>query len=109
MARLMDLLRRQGLAVLLTSAVLWLFLTATVPALRARTHMRRERVLAEEQLQRARWDAERAERLHEAASSDPLVQERLADSLRLSPDVPGPRVLLASPQPAASGADPGTR
>jgi len=97
MRRVTGLLRRHGLTLVLTGAMVALYLGETVPALKERASLRARRAAAEAQLMRQR------QQLHEGllwlrvAEDDPFVQERFQDAHTWSPDIPGPRIRMERP------------
>jgi len=117
MRRVTGLLRRHGLTLVLTGALVALYFGETVPALKQRATLRARRAGAEAQLMQQR------QQLHEGllwlrgAEDDPFVRERFQDAHTWSPDLPGPRIRMEEPlgpeaaegAPAASGdaPDPG--
>jgi len=92
------MLRRQGMALLLTLAAVYVFVTSTLPAIREREVMRGLRVAEQTELERLRRQVQVLEQLMDALERDPLVHERLMAAQRLSPDVTGP-VEVAPPAP----------
>ena len=103
MHRLTRILRRHGLTLLLTTAMVALFIRETMPAVHERNAMRAERTSAEAEL----IDRKRA--LNEGllwlrgAAEDPFVQERFRDAYTWSPDLQGPRVIVSLPEPIRMG------
>ena len=98
MHRLAGILRRHGLTLLLTTAMVALYLRETMPAVHERNAMRASRSSAESEL------VDRKRALHEGllwlrgAAEDPFVQERFRDAYTRSPDLQGPRVVVTLPE-----------
>ncbi len=103
MHRFAGLLRRHGLTLLLTSAMVALYMGQTIPALKERAALRDRRVAAEIEL------ADKKRQLAEGllwlrgAAEDPFVRERFRDAYTRSPDVTGPRVVVALPESGEAG------
>ena len=93
-------LRIDGLTLVLTLGIVYVFASATLPALLERRALARRRVETSAEILRLQGEARTLADWNEAAATDPLVRERLAESKRLSPDAPGFRVL---PDPEATG------
>jgi hypothetical protein len=102
MPRFSGLLRRHGLTLLLTAALVVLFIRETMPAVHERRAMRTRREAAEADL------LERKRALYEGllwlrgAAEDPMVQERFRDAYTWSPDLQGPRVIVTLPEGAGT-------
>jgi hypothetical protein len=103
MERRPGILRRYGLALLLVGVMGYMLVTTTLPAAAERDRMRELRAAQERTHQdRQREVAERQAWLH-GMQHDPLLQRRMEEQQRLSPDVEGPVLvppgeLLLKPQ-----------
>jgi hypothetical protein len=97
MHRLTALIRRHGFTLVLTGGMVGLFVGELMPAVRERGYLRLRRQAAEHALARQQLDLRRGLLWLQGATDDPYVRERFQDAFRQSPDVLGPRVLLASP------------
>lgn len=95
MRRLVDMLSRHGLAVLLAGAAVCLYIGATLPALEARADIRARRRAAEADVDVQRQAVRQAELWLQGSHEDPMLIERMRDSLELSPELVGPRVTTA--------------
>ena len=97
MHRFAGILRRHGLTLLLTTAMVVLYLRQTMPAVHERNALRSQRISSEAEL------GERKRALNEGllwlrgAAEDPFVRERFRDAYTWSPDLQGPRVIVALP------------
>jgi hypothetical protein len=91
------LLKRHGLTLLLTAALVAVYVLQTVPALQERAQLRAARAEAEAELQRQRDALQQGSLWLRGASTDPFVRERFLDAYRRSPEVPGPYVQIAPP------------
>ena len=97
-------LKRDGLTLLMSLGMVYLFVTATLPALldRHELHERREATEAENQALEGR--VRTLQDWNDAAQKDPLVRERLLETWRLGPDAPGYRVVDEKPALPGAGA-----
>jgi hypothetical protein len=84
--------KRDGLTLLLTLGMVYVFATATLPALLDRHELRERRQAVDADVLEAQARVDRLRDWHEAGQKDPLVQERMREAWRLSPDAPGYRV-----------------
>jgi len=103
MERPTGLLRREGLTLLLMLGLVYVFATATLPALLDRNELRRRRAVTEAEANALAPKVRHLEEWNEAAASDPLTRQRLLESWKLSPDAPGYRV-LPDPDGGTAGA-----
>ena len=92
-------LRRDWLTLLLALLFVYLFATATLPALLERHELRARRDQTEAEIRKLQGDVRLLQDWNQGAATDPLLQERLLDGQRLSPEASGYRVL---PDPGAS-------
>jgi len=102
------LLKRHGLTLLLTAALVAVYIFQTVPALQERAQLRAARAEAEARLVRQRAALQQGSLWLRGADDDPFVRERFLDAYRRSPEVPGPYVQFAPPaaaEEAAAGAE----
>jgi len=94
MARFAGILHRHGLTLLLTGAMVALYLRETMPAVHELNATRVRRASTEVQL------LEQKQVLYEGmlwlrgAVEDPFVRERFRDAYTWSPDLKGPRVIV---------------
>ncbi len=91
MDRFALVVRRYGLALLLTAALVGLFFGSTLPALAEWRQRVGERAAVEESVERQREDVRRRELWLRGAEQDPMIRERLLDARERSPDLTGPR------------------
>jgi hypothetical protein len=92
-------LRREWLTLLLGLLIVYVFASATLPALLERHELRARREQTEAEIQKLQGDVRVLQDWNQGAATDPLLQERLLDGQRLSPEAEGYRVL---PDPSAS-------
>lgn len=109
MRTLVGILQRHGLTLLLTAALVYLFVHSTLPALAERDRLRRARAAAELDTGALR-DAvrERELWLEAVRDRDPFVTERIVGAQERSPELDGPRYVRRSPDepvPAEAGTD----
>ncbi|HTE04591.1 MAG TPA: hypothetical protein VK824_00230 [Planctomycetota bacterium] len=102
MERPTGLLKREGLTLLLMLGLVYVFATATLPALLERHELARRREATQAEVDELVPKVQRLAEWNEAAANDPLTRQRLLESWKLSPDAPGYRVL-----PDPGGAAPG--
>ena len=102
MDRPTGLLKREGLTLLLMLGLVYLFATATLPALLERHELARRREATEAEVNALVPKVQNLVDWNAAAASDPLTRERLLESRKLSPDATGYRVL-----PDPDGSAPG--
>jgi hypothetical protein len=98
-------LRHHGLTLALTLGIVYVFLTGTLPALTDHQDVRRRRAEVDARIERLAPHVLDLEEWNRAAQRDPLVRERLAERMRLTPDAPGYRV-LPDPEPPVEGMPP---
>jgi len=84
--------RRDGLTLLLGLGMVYVFATATLPALLDRHELRERRQAVDAEVVEMESRVGRLRDWNDAGQHDPLVQERLRENWRLSPDAPGYRV-----------------
>ncbi len=104
MHQLAEILRRHGLTLLLTSAMVVLYLRETMPAVHEHNALRARRVQAEAELALRKQALSEALLWLRGATEDPFVQARFRDAFNHSPDLNGPRVMTAVPSPVSAGA-----
>ncbi len=92
--------RRDGLTLLFSLGMVYLFVTATLPALLDRHRLADRRELVEQELTGLRDRVATLADWNDAAATDPLVRERLLETWRLAPDAPGYRVVDEKPAPS---------
>ena len=97
---------RDGLTLLLVLGMVYVFATATLPALLDRHELRERREAVDADVLEAQARVARLRDWHDAGTKDPLVQERLRETWRLSPDAPGYRV---EEDPPETPGDPGPK
>ncbi len=102
MERPTGLLRREGLTLLLMLGLVYLFATATLPALLDRNELRRRRAVTAAEVNALAPKVQHLVEWNEAADADPLTRQRLLESWKLSPDAPGYRE-LPDPDSAEAG------
>jgi hypothetical protein len=88
------ILRRHGLTLLLTAALVAVFVASTLPALRERRRLAAERARAEQELGWEQQAIEQRELWIRGAAEDPMVQERLRAARERSPGLTGPHVIV---------------
>jgi hypothetical protein len=93
MDRWVGLVRRYGLAVLLTAGMTWIFFSATLPALKKHADVRGVKAIEKQRLEALERDVRYHEDWLEGLATDPLLRKRLMDTRILSPDVTGPHVV----------------
>jgi hypothetical protein len=93
MDRWVGLVRRYGLAVLLTAGMAWIFFSATLPALKKHVDVHAVKALEEQRRQALQREVRYQEDWLEGLATDPLLRKRLMDTRILSPDVTGPHVV----------------
>jgi hypothetical protein len=103
MERPTGLLRKEGVTLLLMLGLVFVFATATLPALMERHEVRRRRAATAAEVNQLTPKVEHLAAWNEAAESDPLTRQRLLESWKLSPEAPGYRV-LPDPDSGAPGA-----
>jgi hypothetical protein len=108
MRRITGLLRRHGLTLVLTGALVSLYFNDTVPALRERAQLRARRAGAEAQLTHQRQQLDEGLLWLRGSEDDPFVRERFQDAHTWSPDIPGPRVRFDTPDEQAAGGNGGS-
>ena len=90
------ILQRHGLSLLFTAALVYVFVTATVPALRERRELRQRRARTEIQLSEYGRAVEQRELWIRGVQEDPYLKERLLDVHERSPALPGARTIRTS-------------
>ena len=93
--------RGDWLTLLLALLFVYVFASATLPALLERHELHGRREQTETEIRKLQGDVRLLQDWNEGAATDPLLQERLLDGQRLSPEASGYRVL---PDPNASAA-----
>ena len=93
-------LRREWLTLLLGLLLVYVFASATLPALLERHELGERRAATEAEIRKLQGDVRLLQDWNEGAATDPLLQERLLDGQRLSPEASGYRVLPDSGTPA---------
>lgn len=93
-------LRRDWLTLLLALLFVYLFASATLPALLERHELRGRRDQTEAEILKLQGDVRMLQDWNQGAATDPLLQERLLDGQRLSPEASGYRVLPDPNAPA---------
>jgi hypothetical protein len=92
-------LRREGLTLLITLGVVYLFVSGTLPAILERQELTRQREAAARDLRAAEEQARRLRDWNDGARHDPMLYERLAEQWRLDPESPGYRVIPGEAPP----------
>jgi len=92
MTRPVDLLRKHGLALLLTAVAAWVLIDETLPAMAEGRAARSERRAAEERVEQARDEVHRSELWLRGVDEDAYLRERLVDDIERSPELTGPSV-----------------
>ena len=102
------LLKRHGFTLLLTAALVAVYVTQTAPALREHARIKGVRAEAELQLREQRRALGQGLLWLRGAETDPFLRERFEDAWRRSPDVPGPHVVVEplTPEDGVEGAEP---
>jgi hypothetical protein len=93
MERPTGLLKREGLTLLLMLGLVYVFATATLPALLDRRELQRRSAETQSAVDELVPKVRRLQDWNAAAANDPLTRQRLLESWKLSPDAPGYRVL----------------
>ena len=93
-------LRRDWLTLLLALLFVYVFASATLPALLERHELSGRRDQTEAEIRKLQGDVRLLQDWNEGAATDPLLQERLLDGQRLSPEASGYRVLPDPNAPA---------
>ncbi len=90
--------RGDWLTLLLALLIVYLFASATLPAVLERSELRERRAQTEAEIRGLQGEVRLLQDWNEGAVVDPLLRERLLDGQRLSPEAEGYRVL---PDPQA--------
>jgi hypothetical protein len=93
------LLRREWLTLLLGLLLVYVFASATLPALLERRELAERRAATDAEIRKLQTEVRLLQDWNEGAATDPLLRERLLDGQRLSPEASGYRVL---PDPSAA-------
>jgi hypothetical protein len=100
------LLQRDGLTLLMVLGMVYLFASATLPALLEQKELAGRRAATQSEVDALVPRVQRLQGWTEAAEQDPLTQRRLLESWKLSPDAPGYRVLTEAEPPSGNGQKP---
>jgi len=93
-------LRSEWLTLLLALLIVYVFASATLPAVLERRELRDRRGETEAEIRRLQGEVRLLQDWNEGAAVDPLLRERLLDGQRLSPKAEGYRVLPDPNAPA---------
>jgi len=99
-------LRREGLTLLMTLGIVYLFVSGTLPAILERQELKRQRQAAAQDLRAAEEQARRLNDWIDGAQHDPMLRGRLKELWKLDPESPGYRV-ISGVDPAAGPPDEG--
>ena len=91
------MLKRQGVALLLAAAVVFVFMTSTLPAIKQRREARAQRAAMERRVEELERRAEALRVLLDTLETDRFVRERYLDLKRLTPEIVGPIEWRAEP------------
>jgi hypothetical protein len=92
-------LRREGLTLLMTLAIVYLFVSGTLPAILERQELKRQREAAASDLRAAEEQVRRTQDWTEGAWTDPMLRDRLLEPWLLDPDSTGYRVIRGEAPP----------
>jgi hypothetical protein len=93
-------LRREGLTLLMTLGIVYLFVSGTLPAIFERQELGRQRVVADQDLRAAEDRAQRLVDWTEGGWQDPMLRDRLLELMRRDPNSTGYRIIRGTELPA---------
>ena len=88
-------LRREGLTLLMTLGIVYLFVSGTLPAILERQELRRQRLAEDRELQAVQERVRNLRDWNAGGREDPMLRERILERLRRSQESPGYRVIPA--------------